>query len=335
MNPTARQAAYAAFALLLCVGPIVDAARQDEEEPPIDPARLGEPQTQLYRVGAIVTASRGPCGDILAIVTLPLETPWQQVRLIDEDFSPEVAAVEYRELPGGGVRQMMVSIPRLDSGVQARAIVTCEVTTHLLVPPEDEVAETLRVPRRTPNQLKRFLGPSPMIEARSGKLKRLAKTVVADVEASASDGEASDWRKVEALYEHVLDNIQYAEGPDTSALTTLDEGIADCHGRSALFVALCRAAGVPARMVWVHEHCYPEFWLQGPDDAGQWYPAESAGTRAFGEMPVARTVLQRGDSFRVPERPRERLRYASDYLTGRPLPGGGKPKVRYVRESVE
>ncbi|MEO1496012.1 MAG: transglutaminase domain-containing protein [Planctomycetota bacterium] len=329
-----RSLTLSLVALWLALAGAAEAARRqaEPEAPAISPARLGEARTQLYRVGAIVTAARGPCGDILAIVTLPLETPWQRVRLISEDFSPEVAEVRYRDLSGGGARQMMVSIPRLDAGAEARAVVTCEVTTHLLAPPDESIAAELKIPRRTPTQLKRFTGPSPMIESRSGKLKRIAKSVLADLEADGA--EPTDWRKVEAIYEHVLDTIQYAEGPDTSALTTLAEGVADCHGRSALFIALCRSIGVPARVVWVHDHAYPEFWLQGPSGDGEWYPAESAGTRAFGEMPVARTVLQRGDSFRVPERPRERLRYASDYLTGRPLPGGGRPKVRYLREPV-
>ena len=67
---------------------------------------------------------------------------------------------------------------------------------------------------------------------------------------------------------------------------------------------------------------------------GHWYPCESSGRRAFGEMPLARVVLQKGDNFRVPERPRERLRYASDYLIGLPTPGGGKPSVKYIREQL-
>jgi hypothetical protein len=51
-------------------------------------------------------------------------------------------------------------------------------------------------------------------------------------------------------------------------------------------------------------------------------------------MPLPRVILQKGDDFRVPERPRERLRYASDYLLGFPVPGGGKPRVKYFREPL-
>ena len=52
------------------------------------------------------------------------------------------------------------------------------------------------------------------------------------------------------------------------------------------------------------------------------------------EMPLARTILQKGDNFRVPERPRIKLRYASDYLIGLPVPGSGKPRVRYIRNQL-
>ena len=146
---------------------------------------------------------------------------------------------------------------------------------------------------------------------------------------------------------------------------------------------MCRTEKIPARIVWVHEHNYAEFYLEeaspvetsptetDPIDSaqspasdsaedeqdrdrseskekpaknkrhskkaaaiGHWYPCESSGRRAFGEMPLARTVLQRGDNFRVPERPRERLRYASDFLIGLPTPGGGKPSVKYIREQL-
>jgi transglutaminase-like putative cysteine protease len=132
----------------------------------------------------------------------------------------------------------------------------------------------------------------------------------------------------------VLENVDYVEGPDKGAVETLRDGQADCQGRSMVFIALCRANKVPARMVWVDGHAYPEFYLEHAEGEGAWYPCESAGTRAFGEMPLARVILQKGDNFTVPER-KERLRYASDYLVGLPTPGGGKPSVKYIREPLQ
>ena len=114
-------------------------------------------------------------------------------------------------------------------------------------------------------------------------------------------------------------------------MQVLQDGVGDCQAIGALFVAMCRTAKIPARLVWVHEHQYAEFYLTDAQGNGYWFPVETAGTPAFGEMRIARVILQKGDNFRVPERRGERLRYASDYLTGLPTPGGGKPGVKYIR----
>ncbi len=304
-------------------------------------SRYGEPLVFQFRVGAIVTAKNGACRDIQAMVAVPIECPEQSVKLVNQELSSQVAPLGSRELQGGAAKQMLISIPYLKAGEEAKAILTFEITSRptLDVPPA--MANTLVIPRRVPKDLRRFVGPSPFIEAKSPKIKKMMRQIDADLESNLGAAEITDWQRIEAYYDHMLDTIDYAEGPDTTALDTLRDEIADCHGRSALFVALCRAAGVPARMVWVHEHCYAEFYLEDPDENGHWFPAESAGTRAFGAMPLVRDVplyraiLQKGDNFRVPERPRDRLRYATDYLTGKPVPGSGKPSVRYIRELVE
>ena len=307
------------------------------------PAAVGEtpaPEAKpiRFRVGVEIEAKRGPCKNILALVATPIECDEQSVRLMEEDFSSQVDAVDFRDLAGGNARLMLVSIPFLKGGETARAALTYEVTTRTTPPLEDGVANELKIPRRVPRSLRGYVGPSPFIESKHPKIKRLARQIQRDLDKNAEAAgkpEPADWLRVEAIYDHVLDNIEYLEGPDTSALTTLAEESADCHGRSALFTALARATGVPARLVWVQDHCYPEFYLERPDGEGLWLPAESAGTRAFGEMPMARTIMQKGDDFRVKERPNERLRYASDFVMALPAAkGAGKPRVKYLREVV-
>src|SRR4051812_1188757 len=58
--------------------------------------QLGKPTKVHFRVGAEITASRGACKNILAMVTVPLDCPEQKVTIISEDFSPEVRDVTYR-----------------------------------------------------------------------------------------------------------------------------------------------------------------------------------------------------------------------------------------------
>jgi predicted secreted protein len=310
---------------------VTDITEKADDAPvgnPDDPTspRYGAPQTIRFRVGAEITATNGACRGITTMVTVPLDCTEQKVTFVDEDFSPEVADVTFRPLPGGEVKQMVISVPRLNDGATARAVLTCEVATRSIQPPEK--TDDLKIAKKIPAKIRMYVMPSPYIEINNTQIHAFNKEIADSLEDSAND-----WTKIEAIYDAVLKKIDYVEGPDKSAVEALHDKQADCQGRSALFIALCRLNKVPARMVWVHGHCYPEFYMEHAEGEGYWYPCESAGTRAFGEMPLARTILQKGDNFRVPER-KEKLRYASDYTVGLPTPGGGKPHVKYVREIV-
>ena len=306
---------------------------EQEEE---NASRFGPPLSLRYRVGAEITASRGAVRNVHAMVAVPLECDEQTVTLLEEDVSPGVDAPEYRLLPGGGARQMLIRIPFLANGKTATVVATFEVQTRPTLLPQ--APEQLQIPQRIDRSIRQFVNGSPFIEVKHNQVRSLSRELEAELENCEND-----WQRVEKIYDYVLDNIDYVEGPDKSALNTIRDGYADCQGRSAIFIALCRAQKIPARMVWVEGHAYPEFYLERPADpaageegeaVGEWYPCESAGVRAFGEMPLARTILQKGDNFRVPERPRDRLRYASDYLVGVPTPGAGPPQVRYIRQQI-
>jgi hypothetical protein len=279
-------------------------------------------------VGAEITAKRGPCRNILATVAVPLNCPEQQVEILSEDFSPGIGDVSFRDLQGG-VRQMLIAVPMLQNGATVSATVTFKVTTRPILPPES--TDKLAIPKKLPNDMRAYLNASPEIEIRHRSIVALGRETLKDVEE-----DASDWEKIEKIYDTMLQKVAYKEGPDESAVEALRDGEADCQGRSMLFIALCRANKIPARMVWVDGHAYPEFYLEESEGRGWWFPCESAGTRAFGEMPLARTILQKGDNFRVPERPTERLRYASDYMIGVPaVQGAGQPSCRFIRETLD
>jgi hypothetical protein len=50
-------------------------------------------------------------------------------------------------------------------------------------------------------------------------------------------------------------------------------------------------------------------------------------------MPLARVILQKGDSIRVPERKSEKLRYASDFAVF-PSKPDQPPAVTFVRDKL-
>jgi hypothetical protein len=333
-----RRTSFAASILLVLLTVPADAAPKAPKAsaPAVESApkivtesstKLGKETKIQFRVGAEITATHGACKNITAMVTVPLECPEQKVTIISEDFSPDVRDVTYRPVPGGEVKQMVIFVPYLADGTTAHAIITAEVTTSVVLPPEK--TDGLKIPKKISPKLKLYTIASPYIETNHQRINALSKENFADIPDTASD-----WQKVEAIYDAVLKKINYKEGPDKGAAEALRDKEADCQGRSAVFIAVCRSNKIPARMVWVHGHCYPEFYMERSEGDGEWYPCESAGMRAFGEMPIARPILQKGDNFRVPDR-KEHLRYASDYTIGVPTPGGGRPKVKYIRDQAQ
>ena len=104
--------------------------------------------------------------------------------------------------------------------------------------------------------------------------------------------------------------------------------------RAWLFIALCRSIKVPARTVWVPQHCYPEFYLVDESGKGQWFPCQVAGAASFGKIDETRPILLKGDNFKDPERPRERFRFVPEFVKGAGSKGGGTPKVQFVRDTA-
>lgn len=285
---------------------------------------LGEPKTVRYQVGVQIRAVGGACKGLFATIPVPQEWPEQEVRIGDEQISPQVKRVRYRTLDNS-VKQMLVEIPLLPAGETAEALVMFEVTRRPILAPQE--TSQFVVPRRVPRNIAPYLGPSPFIESRHAKIRSLAKEIVADKKTA--------WEQAEALYDYVRENVEYKNGDLKGALAALRDGDGDCEELSSLFIALCRAADIPARTVWIPGHCYPEFYLEDGEGEGTWFPCQAAGTRAFGAMPEYRPVLQKGDNFRVPEKPRDRQRYVAEFLRGVPLPGGGQPQVRFIRQPID
>jgi hypothetical protein len=282
--------------------------------------KLGESSTQRMRFGVIVTATGGACKGIYATAPIPVEWPEQQVKIVDEEFAPFVKRTTYRVL-NGTVRQMLVTIPMLPARQTAEAIITVEMTRSTLLPPDDTSIYVVPPSKKLDAQARIYLGASKGIDTRSKKIRDLAAEITKD--------KTGGWEQAEAIYDWVRDNIEYRKGhPFKGCLQALADKHGDCEELSALFIALCRASDIPARTVWVPDHCYAEFYLHDDEGKGHWFPCQNAGARSFGGIPETRPILQKGDIFKDPDRPREPLRYVNEWLTG----AGGTPQVQFLRE---
>lgn len=291
----------------------------DTEQAAAGPA-LGDARVQKFRVGIEVQAVGGPCKGIYATMPVPADWPEQKVQVVNEDLSADVRSLRYRMLPGG-VKQMIVEIPDLPAGEKAKAVVTFSLERASIIPPASTAV--LTIPKKPDRALRMFLGASPYIETRHPKIMKLAKDTGEDL---------AGWQKVEALYDTVRETVEYRNGELKGAARALADGWGDCEELTCLFIAVARVEGIPARTVWVEGHCYPEFYLVDGEGTGWWFPCQAAGARAFGGMPDQLPILQKGDSFRDPDRPGKTLRYVSEFIRGSAVDGSGSPRVTWIRE---
>jgi len=279
--------------------------------------RFDDAKPQRWQVGMTVAAT-GAITGINATVPVPRPWPEQQVKIVDQDVSRDVK-IGYETL-AGGVTQMKITIPRLNRGQTANALITLELVKASILAPTDTSA--LKAPAVAPPRLRQFLGNSPQIETTHRDIQSLAGQIV--------EGKSTDWEKAEAIYDWVRANVKYKFDEELKgALTALKAGHGDCEELTSLFIALCRANRIPARSVWVPRHCYPEFYLEDADGNGHWFPCQAAGARSFGEMHEQRPILQKGDNFRIG---RERKRYVAE--TFRAKNALANPRVQFVRKQL-
>lgn len=287
-------------------------------------SQLGKLQTSRYQIGLTLQALGGPCVGLYGTAPVPIDWPEQSVQVLKEEFTPTVQKIDYRMI-NGTVKQMLVYMPLVPPGVETKALVTLEIRRYSLLPPADTSMFVLPNDKKLPREMKQYLLPSPQIESTHTRIRAIAREIM------TANADANAWTKVEAIYDWVRSKVTYVNGPLKGALQSLQDGSGDCEELSSLFIAICRAAGVPARIVWVPDHCYPEFYLEDGEGKGYWFPCQAAGTKEFGGITEHRPILQKGDNFLVPELPTKRQRYVAEYLTGK----GGNPKVRFIRQLLE
>ncbi len=107
-----------------------------------------------------------------------------------------------------------------------------------------------------------------------------------------SEGLSSNIEKAKMIQNYVVYHVGYSIYRDASldkASKTDELGYGTCMNASRLFVALCRAAGVPARTVWGVVNAHDDIggynnhhqWAESLDDLGYWHAMDFGYTIDF------------------------------------------------------
>lgn len=288
---------------------------------------LGRATSHKYRAGMIFQAQPGgTCANVFGSAPVPMEFPEQKVRTLEENF-PKSAKVKYRDLKEGGARQLVFNMRELRGGMGVEASALFEVTRYPILPPAE--TDVYSIPKSVTKEIRPYLRDSKYMESNSKTIRSLAKETTEEKETA--------WEKVDAILSYVRDNIQYKEvlieKQMRGALAALRTHDGDCEDMSALFISMCRAIDVPARLVRVPGHCWAEFYLVDDEKQGFWFPAQVAGTEALGSLQDTRVILQKGDSFRIPEEPREEQLYVKELFMGTVKDNGPDPKYQFIQET--
>jgi transglutaminase superfamily protein len=302
------------FVLIRGVGPLCSA--QDDSS---HGSKLQESTRSVWEFGVRVTA-QSDASKIVVSFPIPIDWPEQTVSIQNVDASPQV--VKRTEKSLGTAKLMVVNIGPLAAGEQAHVLLTVAIDKRNITAPA--FTDQFVLAKKNLSKLRVYLQSSPQIESGDRAIRKLAGELDVDSQSTA-------WQQVETIFKWVRENIEYRfEETNRSCLEALKEGKGDCGEMTSLFIALCRARGIPARAVWIPQHTYPEFYLEDDQGNGHWFPCQVAGPPEFGAMTEPAPILQKGDNFRIPGLPRAR-RYVQPTLVA----DGGPVQLESIMRRID
>ena len=211
-----------------------------------------------------------------------------------ESFSLEPAEIVTID----GTRTGIFRLEALEAGDEVALTIRTKVKTSDIIFFDDYVP-------RDNNVISAYLGTAAGIESTHGEIVDLAGKITA--------GMSNDWEKARAITKWTASNIKYnanAATRNSGALAALQSRTGVCEDYAKLSVALARAAGIPARVVYGYtdsgskwpaggafslkgyRHAWAEFYLAGRG----WVPADPTRSTAnnlyFGTLPHNRYIIQ-------------------------------------------
>jgi transglutaminase-like putative cysteine protease len=155
--------------------------------------------------------------------------------------------------------------------------------------------------------LRLFLGSTEYIQTAHPEIRALAEGIVGE--------EGNPYLKSLLIYDHVVDNFTNS-GRVNDALGTLRAGEGQCGGLTHLYIALCRASGIPARPVtgihslhegsfnWSIRNFGTHMWAEIYLPSYGWIPVDpsmgnSKSRYGFGVFEGDRLILSKGSNINL------------------------------------
>jgi hypothetical protein len=279
-----------------------------------------EPAITKWKVGAKIHTGNGRASNLLLTFPVPADWPEQSVTVLEETIPTEIGNVQPRKLDSG-VQQIMVKCPVVGANERVEISYTLEIRNRSIVAPRE--TQFFTKPKSSGRVAKPFLVASRNVNYKNGKLRKQAKKIVA--------GHESPWDQANAIYDWVRKSIGVAPTQFHSATHTLKNKSGTNEDKTFLFVAMCRAVKIPARIVFAKDLAYAEFMLLDPkDEKPHWFPCNVTGVREFGGLSEPRVILQKGDGIRVPEKS-DPQKYVAEFVT---CEGQVRPRIGFFRAEI-
>lgn len=277
-----------------------------------------QPQTYHLKITLRVEAEKQNLTRVKAMCPIPVDWREQKVKLVSETVPRGVKSRE-QSIKGMGALWVLDAL-RLPTGQTLEAERVYEIQRFQIVTTLNPKKVTR--PLGKPRDIRPYLSSTPGIPTADRDLQKLAEEL--------GGREKSPWQFTQAAADWVRTNVTYQQGPYRGAEFAYTQRLGDCEDLSALFIALCRIAEIPARTVWVEGHAYPEFYVEDAAKQGHWIPVQLHGPEAFGNLNEANPILQKGDEYRDPI-----SRKTVRYLPQQAIAYGGRAKLAISRSILQ
>lgn len=299
------------------ITPVVYDGKWNWKEQPLDQKGYLDPREFDVRAG-IRWRSDGQTRNLKGSTLVPCAFPEQEV-LNWQIEKPEGCEARVQPLSDTAA-QLQMAAPGIRPGETITVAVVARVRLFRFCPhySADQFADGQEYPQAIRDH---YLGNSPGIRCEMPGVRELVKSIT-----SRHD---PPWQRARRFFDWAWDNIEGLPGKYTSVQAAIRNGRGDCEERAGVFVALCRANGIPARLVLVPNHCWAEFCLINQDGEACWIPAHTAAYNWFGWTGTHELVLQKGDRIDQPGKDKT-VRLVEDWYQFQ----GRRPIIEYFGELV-